>query len=498
MNNVTPNIPIKFIQDETGSATPLAIGFSVIFIVLGGPAVDYNKAMGERTQMQMAADSAAHAAAYSWEFQTTDTSTQIAMATTTGMLPDIAFRDALQPTDIEYGFWDPGTGQFTIDPTFEEDKDDPRRSAVRSFAELEPERANESRNIFLSMVGQDNFTIRVSSIYASYYPPCLNEGFVAEGVVDMQSNAAYFDGFCMHSNTYVSLNQNNFFEAGTVVSMPNLADLDIPDDGFEKNEGLQAALRTSKYRLRILRQLPQMFEALYNGETSYGAQEFGTLSGLTAGDPVIYPLNLEGNGNGAKAGYSEQDVIDALAALAADPTSTALDDITRYVENDGATKTLSPINFYPRNRIYRVNCTGNARLNLDPGTYDDITLITNCDVNMNSGSSAPVILDGTLIAAEGDVSASHSRLGLDDNCDPGGGAAIWTYSTFQATSGLEGYGAQILALGDIDFTANADGMEGVSFISGGVIDGTSNGNMGFCDGLGTQDFVAAPYFRMVN
>ena len=117
---------------------------------------------------------------------------------------------------------------------------------------------------------------------------------------------------------------------------------------------------------------------------------------------------------------------------------------------------------------------------------------------MNSGSSNPVILDGTLIAAEGDVSASHTQMGLDDACDPGGGSAIWTYGSFQATSGLEGYGAQILALGDIDFTANADGMEGVSFIAGGMIDGTSNGDMGFCDGDGTEDFVAAPYFRAVN
>ena len=498
MNNVTPNIPVKFIRDESGSATPLAIGFSVIFIVLGGLAVDYNKAMGERTQMQMAADSAAHAAAYSWEFQTPNDSTQIAMATITGMLPDIAFRDALQDTDLDYGFWDPATGTFTIDPTFTEDKDDPRRSAVRAVAELEPERGNESRNVFLSMIGQDTFTIRVSSIYASYYPPCLNEGFVADGVVDMQSNASYFDGFCMHSNTYVSLNQNNFFEPGTVVSMPNLSDLDIPQSGFEKNEGLQAALRTSKYRLRILRQLPAMFDTLNNGGTSYGANNFGSVASLDVGEPVLYPLDMEGKGNGAKAGQTEQDVLDAIAAVAADPDSTAVEDLQRYTQNDTATKNLTPLNFTPSNRIYRVDCSGNTRLNLEPGTYSDFALITNCEVNMNSGSGSPVILDGVLIAAEGDVSASHTRMGLDDHCDPGGGSAIWTYGNFQATSGLEGYGAQILALGDIDFTANADGMEGVSFIAMGEIDGTSNGNMGYCNDGGVGDFVAAPYFRMVN
>ena len=65
-------------------------------------------------------------------------------------------------------------------------------------------------------------------------------------------------------------------------------------------------------------------------------------------------------------------------------------------------------------------------------------------------------------------------------------------------SALSGYGAQILAAGDIQFTANASGIEGVSFIAGGRIDGTSNSSMGFCDNNGVDNFQRAPYFRMVN
>ena len=63
---------------------------------------------------------------------------------------------------------------------------------------------------------------------------------------------------------------------------------------------------------------------------------------------------------------------------------------------------------------------------------------------------------------------------------------------------MQGFGAQVLALGNITFAAQADGIEGVSFIAGGEIDGTSQNDMGFCDGHGTDDFVAVPYFRMVN
>ncbi len=85
----------------------------------------------------------------------------------------------------------------------------------------------------LRFVGFDVFNVSVESVYTTYYPPCFNEGFVAQEVVDIQSNNSYTDGFCIHSNTHVSLNQNNFFEPGTVVSMPSLDDLDMPTSGFE-------------------------------------------------------------------------------------------------------------------------------------------------------------------------------------------------------------------------------------------------------------------------
>ena len=66
------------------------------------------------------------------------------------------------------------------------------------------------------------------------------------------------------------------------------------------------------------------------------------------------------------------------------------------------------------------------------------------------------------------------------------------------SSDLSAYNAQILAQGDIEFSANADGIEGVSFISNGVITGTSSMKMGFCDGGGTENFIEIPYLRLVN
>ena len=476
-----------FLADQNGSATPLLIGFAIIFIVVGGLAVDYNKAVAERTQLQLATDTAAHTGLYTWTqtIADIDESRQTALSMTFGMLPEVAYRDAMATGDIEFGFWNPVTGTFTEDETFVEDKDDPRASAVRAFAELEPERGNASRNIFLSIIGQDTFTVRASTIYASYYPPCFNEGFVANGIVDMQSNSNYTDGFCIHSNTYVSLNQNNFFEPGTVVSMPNLAELDIPSSGFEKNEGLQAALRQGRYRLRILNELPNMFASLRAGSSA-----FADVAGVAGPVDVLYPLDLPTNGNG---GPTQAQIDYAVSELANDNIA-AYESLPTF-EFDNGKKTLTPDSFPAANRIYRIDCSGNGDITLSAGTFSSFALVTNCPVKTSNGT----VLDEVLLATEGDVSASHLQIGLDDSCAPGGGASIWTYGDFNAASGLQGFGAQMLALGDIDFAAQADGIEGVSFIADGEINGTSQNDMGFCgDGGGTDDFTKEPYFRMVN
>ena len=453
-----------FAEEEDGSATPLAIFFCLIFIVMGGLAVDYHKAVSEYTEMQIAADTAAHAALYTREFESAEDSVDMAMQTIGEMLPDIQFGDAIIASDVEFGVWDPDTQQFTVDSS--------SKTSVRVWAEMEPSRGNTSRTILLSMIGFDDFTLRTNAVYDTYYPPCFNEGFVADNIVDIQSNNSYTDGFCIHSNTYVSINQNNFFEPGTVVSMPDLANLDIPSSGFEKNEGLETALRTGKYRQRLLRRLPEMIQSYYDGSYEYAA-----MAGITSDTTVITLAEAVTTTTGGKK----------------NGTTT-----TTMVPLGTGKKTLTPANFPLANRIYSTSCSGNGDITFSADTFSDFVLVTNCDIRFANGT----VLDGTILATtsteDDSVSASHVQMGLDDNCSPDSGSIILTMGGFQAASGLAGYGAQILAGGDIQFAAQADGIEGVSFISKGRIDGTSNMNMGFCDGEGNQDHLRAPYFRMVN
>jgi len=92
-----------FAKDEEGTITPFAIIMVLIFISIGGLAVDFNKAVSERTQLQTAADSAAHAALYSVEFKSHDEARTDALNVIQSMLPASAYKDAMLTSDIEFG-----------------------------------------------------------------------------------------------------------------------------------------------------------------------------------------------------------------------------------------------------------------------------------------------------------------------------------------------------------------------------------------------------------
>ena len=427
----------RFKEDQGGSATILSLFFVLIAMVVGGLAIDFNKAISDRTQLQVAADSAAHAALYSRETMSASDAKLAAVDLVQPMLPGDIYAGAITVSDITFGNWDFDTNTFTADPT--------SKQAAQVNSEMTHLRGNASQNLLLRIVGQDTFEIVTSSVYATYLSPCFTEGFVADEVVDLQSNNAFTDGFCVHSNDYVSLNSNNYFEQGTVVSMPSLNDLDLPTSGFESNDGLQSALRTGEHRLRILNQLPKI------------------IAGLTRGDQEYTP-----------------DYI----------TSGSIERLT--------VNRFEPEHFVS-GRIHLYSCAGAGKATMNPGIYENMVLVTDCELKFGQG----VILKDAVVATTNTSSTSFNspsgfQLGADDDCGTGGGAVLMTLGGVNFASALQVYGGQILAIGDIDFSAQPDGIEGASFISYGHIESTSSIDMGFCWNRGMENIYTADYFRMVD
>lgn len=424
----------RLIAREDGGVTILAMYILCASLLASAFAVDFAYLQSARTQLQIAADSAAHAALYYRERNPAEAAREKAIEVASHDMPDAGYGVVLRPQDIQFGYWDHAARQFTPDET--------SVSAVR----VRPSRASETGNPVVAhlfnLLDHKFWDIQTEAVFVTFQPPCMREGFVADGMVDLQSNNGFTNGFCVHSNSYVSLNSNNFFEQGTIVSMPDLSQLDLPKSGFKTNEGLQVALRRGYYRLRVLRRVTDIRDELDWG----------------VGDAI-----------------------------------------PDYIQNTIAvTVTGSKFNAETlmQDRINRIVCSG-GKATIEAGSHlRNLVITTDCQISFGQG----VLLENVLIFTSSDdpksfTAPSGLQIGLDDGCAAGGGAQLVTMGGLDVASDLRLFGGQIIALGDIAFAANANGIQGASMIAGGTISGTSNMDMGFC-GTGMEQNFESDYFRL--
>jgi hypothetical protein len=434
--------PARFARSEHGFFTAFSLYALIVMILLTGFALDLANHYSARAQLQVAADTAAHAAIVVRYRDGVDEGKAAALAINAANMAPDRYGMVLTEDEIEFGRWNFATRVFEPHATV--------HTAARATTRQTSGRANELRTFLLRFAGVGSFNVGATAVFARYQPACLREGFVAEGRVDMQSNNTFLNGFCIHSNDHVRINQNNFFEEGTIVSMPDLDKLDVPNSGFEKNEGLEAALREGRIDIRILGEFDNIRTGLLDRDADY-------LPGyVNPADPVVY-RNLTSNNN----------------------SLTAAD--------------------FPPNRVHSMTCTsGNGRITVPNNTViRDVVIVTNCPISLGqSVQLQDVVLFTTSTRSDSVEGASGVNLGKPDDCAPGGGVQILTMGGMRFPASMGIFGGQLLAQGSIEFAARADGIQGASMISGGEIDGTSNSNMSLC-GTGMEGNYEADYFRMV-
>ena len=426
----------RFVRGEKGGMTYLGLMTVTVGLLMGAYAVDVGSLEQQRTMMQVTADSVAHDALVMRELESEADSVAAAVERSEAIMNPQLYGDVIDPTEVVFGVWDRDTSSFT--PTAGS------RSAVQVVARRTTANDNAIGTYLMQLVGIDQWEVVTGATYATYQPFCMREGFVAEGVVDIQSNNSYLRRFCIHSNDHVKLSSNNFFEAGTVVSMPNIEDLELPNSGFVTNVGLLEALKAGSINIRVLRRINKIIETIADPESSYYP------SFLTSTVPVNLSINR----------------IDAT-------------------------------NLVP-GRVHYWNCAGGPGGTIEAGTVvSDVVIIANCDVKLGAGGAMEnAILLTTSTSANSVNSPSGFRLGTDDGCTPGGGGRIVSLGGVKFAADLEIYGSQILTMGDVEFAAKADGIEGASIVTNGNISGTSNMSMSYCGG--GMDQFTAEYFQLVN
>ncbi|KFE35418.1 TadE/TadG family type IV pilus assembly protein [Thioclava atlantica] len=427
----------RFAASQEGAITPFALLWLMLTLTVGSLAVDVSNAYRERTQMQDAVDATALGAVYleSDPKISVDEARQRAVAVGQANLGQDA-SSVITPEDVVFGYYDDTNDTFTTTYTAGE----ALTRAVKVTAHRDAERNNETPTFMARLAGKFGWTIRTSAIAEAYRPKCLTEGLSANGVIDLQSGNTFKSGFCLYARAYVSLNQNNIFEPGSIVSMPDVNNLDIPASGFSRNDGLAEALRNAFYDLRILNQLSTKIDDLRSGAAT-------------------------------------------MPSYITDPSITTI-----------SKSKIDTSEFQP-GHVYELSCSG-SKAHIDGTTIKDAVIFASCPVVFGNGVALENVIFANTSTSDRSFSApSGLRLGANDSCASGGGVQILTLGGVGSAAKVEFYGSQIIAARDVNFAAQANGVQGISVIAGGKIDGTSNSTFGHC-GSGMDSSFDLQYFRL--
>lgn len=447
---MSPQLPLflrKYARREDGALTAFGLFLTIAMICVGGLGIDVANAIMVRTHLQVAADSAAHAALVAREYRTETEAKNIAIGIAQSSLPASAFGATIEADDIQFGRWDAATRVFTVVPGSDD--------AVMVNTQRLASRANPVSTYFLRFVGLNSFDVVSQSVFETYYPTCFREGFVAEEIVDVQSNNTYGNGFCIHSNDHVEINNGNSF-CGAIVSMPDKVDLVVPNNDPLSNPCLDSALRSGSYQMRILDRIDDIIAYIDDPTSTYFRSDYVDLDPVTGLPPARITLDRRDDLNNA--------------------------------------------NWVP-GAVHEVSCSASNQFIRIPANtvLTKGILITNCKVVFGSSAEIrDIIMVSTSTRSDAFTGAAGATIGRDDGCAPGGGAQLVTTGGMEFPADLQIYGGQLVAAGNIEFAARPDGIEGVSIVSGGRIDGSSLINVGFCGGAGMNNNFMAEYFRLAT
>jgi hypothetical protein len=272
----------------------------------------------------------------------------------------------------------------------------------------------------------------------------VREGLLANGTVELSSNNHFSNGICVYGYEGVKVSSNNTFEEGVIVGMMNLATLEVPASGMTQNPGLSQALRAGFTEPRLVYKIDNLLEELLDPDSD------------------------------EQPAYIDGEVIKV---------------------ND---KSFNPATLEAGN-IYHVNCTGGNALKLTGAvTITEVVIVTDCKVQFDGDISIGNAVIATSSTSNQSFTGSAGVvLGFPDDCADGGGVQLITKGDVHFASAMEFHGSQIIAEGDVQMTAQTNGIKGTSVQAGGDIKLSSNNAYGLCAG-GVDEEFATGYWRLVN
>ena len=456
----------------------------IVLVGMCGLAVDITDGFRAQTMLQATADSAALAGVIDLPDEAAAVATAVAYSQSNMAQDDHG--TVLRASDVDIGTWDAKNHIFAMGG--------PLPDAVRVRARRSIENENPVQVTFLRIIGLFNWNVTTYAIAQRCLPDCLTDGLVAGGIVDMSSNNDFVGDICVHGQQGIHAQNGNTFGPDVRVTMPDIArDLTTPGDRLDGNDGLQDALAEESMSPRMTNHMDNIITDLLD------QKPYVTPSYIDRTKSVI-EVNENFDFKNLEEGRVYHVACDANKNVGI-PNNTRLDRVAIVA---GCQIGVGS-GVYMTDVVIASYAGGNPGGNPDATTSSTGSQTAKGNQGKGGGTDKGGSADGNngqsghggAGTENANISFSaNARLGLPDDCAPGGGVQVFSNASIHFSSSTTFNGVQVVAKGDVDLGAQDYGFNGINIQAGQDITLSSGNVIGGCKG-GAPALFTVNYYRLV-
>jgi Flp pilus assembly protein TadG len=476
----------NFVEAESGGMTIFSMFGFVVCCLVVGLAIDVTNLHRNKEWITVAADAGAHAGIVALvEEKTTDEIQAAALAAVETNAPfSLVGKTNNGVGNVQLVRFDPSTRRLVSGTP----------NAVQVTLHRDSTVENPVATGLLRIAGVNSFEVSAQSVaYFGAPGNCqASDGIYAKGMVTLTSGNFIGGSYCVHSQTEVRMPQQNTFEAGAGLSMPDLAA--CADKCYDDaNPGVEAAKFEMNLELdSVASHVATVKSAMLAATSSKLKSEFFANKTLVTNIQPLIDAKVQVDGKVLNKNSKPEAV--KLGSVV---------DLTAAQYNDLMIQTAGKL---PSGLVYNVDCRdkGNGpatwisiggtkdRKNVDVDTstletIEQVALITDCgfDVGSNARINSSLLVS-TRVSSSSVINATSGAVVGDPHksCDLSKKVYVITMSGFSVPADFTASNVAMIANGDINVAANSSSSEvehkGTSFHAEGSVHIPANHTFNGC------------------
>jgi hypothetical protein len=493
----------RFLRDESGGYTIWGLTWFMLYVGIGGLAVDMTDAFRNQSMLQATADAAALAGIMSPLSDETEVDTWALNYAALNM-PSGVHGDVLKNTEVDIGTWNFTTRTFSVGGS--------KPNAVRAITRRDAINANPVATNFLRIIGLQTWNVNTEAIAAIGIDQCFNNGIIAGGTLDVKPHTNFIDNICLIGVEQFEFRKNDTsFEEGVYVGagcgeeekkcigpgnqvydnddFARAFEMDIGGDGNYLDTGGNYDVDIRPVNaLNVLNYINAVKDLAFDPDADPTAQNnYSTFENFL----IAYNDNfVDYSGlNYLSEGYAEDDEGNIISSgEVPDYALVTGDEFTAdMLDEDGLKK-------YTVYHLAGAGCPQNG-YPMPGGNYQNVAVIADCPISFETGVAYE--LNQSLVAStyssQGRAAIS-GQSGIDlgpADLDCIQWAEMYSLGDINFASGGNFPNLRILADGDIHLAASSDSHSGTDiqatgdvFMASGANNEADGSTYGYCEGSG--------------